>query len=249
MDDTSQTPKNAVQSDANTPTGAMLWRRLCRCFTDALAILCSRPAVMVLWLVAAAAAAMVAHAFDASGIAWVRAEIPPHVTGLAKDISHWGELHLGPLILVAIVWIAGWLMGRSSLVAAAAAAVLGACVGGLLVQLPKWVFGRPRPSAQMVDAFLWFQGASRFHSFPSGHAMHCFAIVGAVSALSPRLGTVLAVPAAVVAAARFLALAHYPSDIAAGSVLGLGVGLLFGHAVRRQFIAEGHGSAKSSKLI
>jgi hypothetical protein len=32
-------------------------------------------------------------------------------------------------------------------------------------------------------------------------------------------------------------------------VLGLGVGLLFGHAVRRQFIAEGHGSAKSSKLI
>jgi len=62
-------------------------------------------------------------------------------------------------------------------------------------------------------------------SFPSGHTLNAFA-VGSVIALSfPALGPVALAVAASVAASRVVLGLHFVSDVVAGAVLGLGIGI------------------------
>lgn len=70
-------------------------------------------------------------------------------------------------------------------------------------------------------------------SFPSGHTLHAFMAAVVVSSLFPALA-VLYVPAALLVAVSRVALGvHYPSDVAAGGVLGslLAALVLLVHAV------------------
>ncbi|MGK5641717.1 phosphatase PAP2 family protein [Streptomyces sp. URMC 126] len=57
-------------------------------------------------------------------------------------------------------------------------------------------------------------------SFPSGHTAAAVAFCAAVGRAWPCAGALCAVPTALVAAERVHSGAHYPSDVAAGAVLG-----------------------------
>lgn len=66
------------------------------------------------------------------------------------------------------------------------------------------------------------------HSFPSGHAARAFLIAVLASGLGPAwLGGVLWIWAPLVALARVAMGVHYASDIVAGMVLGVIVGLIW----------------------
>lgn len=102
------------------------------------------------------------------------------------------------------------------------AAVLAALAVGLVLTLVfQYVVLRPRPEGVRLLA-----PPPNFPSFPSGHAMAGFA-TATVLALSARRGRV-AVPvfvgAALVAASRVYLGHHFPSDVLAGAVLGVGAG-------------------------
>jgi len=56
--------------------------------------------------------------------------------------------------------------------------------------------------------------------FPSGEAATAFALAWIVAQFLPRWRAALLVIAALTASARLINGAHYPSDIAAGAVLG-----------------------------
>jgi undecaprenyl-diphosphatase len=58
-------------------------------------------------------------------------------------------------------------------------------------------------------------------SFPSGHTAAAVAFTAAVAPSWPLAAAVCAVPAAVVGVERVQSGAHYPSDVAAGAVIGL----------------------------
>ncbi len=60
-------------------------------------------------------------------------------------------------------------------------------------------------------------------SFPSGHAATAFAAAGVVAALHPRLRVVALGLAVLVALSRVYLGVHYPSDVLAGALLGLGI--------------------------
>ncbi len=63
-----------------------------------------------------------------------------------------------------------------------------------------------------------------FDSFPSGHAVHVGAIAAAASRWArPGLRPVIWSGAAALAFSRVLLLAHYPTDVAAGRALGVGL--------------------------
>ncbi len=65
------------------------------------------------------------------------------------------------------------------------------------------------------------------HSFPSGHAARAFLIAAIASALAPPwLGAVLWIWAPLVALARVAMGVHYVSDVVAGAILGIIVGLI-----------------------
>jgi membrane-associated phospholipid phosphatase len=87
----------------------------------------------------------------------------------------------------------------------------------------KWIAGRGRPfvgGKANAFNFVPFNGTEAYASLPSSHAITAFALAFAVAALWPRARAVMIVYAIVIAATRLLLLAHHPSDVTAGALIG-----------------------------
>ncbi|QPF81726.1 phosphatase PAP2 family protein [Bradyrhizobium genosp. L] len=141
---------------------------------------------------------------------------------------------------VHVLWTLGVLLIAVALVAPALHGVRRAALLGLgtrlqylflsvalsvaLGEVIKWIVGRGRPFVGgKANAFNFqhFAGTEAYASFPSGHAITAFALAFAVSAVWPRARAVMLVYALVIAATRLLLLAHHPSDVVAGAVVGV----------------------------
>lgn len=109
-------------------------------------------------------------------------------------------------------------------------------------EIIKWIVGRGRPFVG-GDAnpfnFAHFAGTEAYASFPSGHAVTSFALAFAVSVLWPQARFAMAVYAVLIAVSRLVLLAHHPSDVVAGALVGV-VGAMF---VRYWFAARRLGFA------
>lgn len=138
--------------------------------------------------------------------------------------------HLGDLALV-------WLVAGAVLVAqprhrrygiAVLVAVLATAALGMLVLKP--LFGRARPFVAYEFTGLLIPPPSG-DSFPSNHSMVSFAAAAALCCLPGKSTGVKALKAGAVVLAALIALSrlylyvHYPSDILAGAVIGIAVGL------------------------
>jgi membrane-associated phospholipid phosphatase len=94
----------------------------------------------------------------------------------------------------------------------------------LVGEVLKFVIGRGRPFVGgKADAFHFvpFSGGGAYASLPSGHAITAFALAFAVAALWPQTRIVMAVYAALIAMTRLVLLAHHPSDVVAGALVGV----------------------------
>lgn len=93
-----------------------------------------------------------------------------------------------------------------------------------LVHLIKLVVGRARPElfaeygAYSLTPFAY---DDLYSSFPSGHSAAVGAFFGAFSMLAPRLRPLFLMGALTIGVSRVIVGAHYPSDVAAGLLLGL----------------------------
>lgn len=93
-----------------------------------------------------------------------------------------------------------------------------------LVHFFKLIIGRARPElftdlgAYSLSPFAY---DNLYASFPSGHSAAAGAFFGAFSMLAPRLRPLFLVGALAIGASRVIVGAHYPSDVAAGLLLGL----------------------------
>lgn len=115
-------------------------------------------------------------------------------------------------------------------------------VSALAGEVIKWTVGRGRPfvgGEGNVFNFRHFGGTEAFASFPSGHAVTGFALAFAVSALWPQARFVMIVYAIAIALSRLVLLAHHPSDVVAGAL----VGVISAMAVRYWFAARRLGFA------
>jgi membrane-associated phospholipid phosphatase len=88
----------------------------------------------------------------------------------------------------------------------------------------KYVVGRGRPfvggKANPFN-FAPFTGTEAYFSFPSAHSVTAFALALAVAAIWPRWRIPVFVYAVAIALSRLVMLAHHPSDVVGGAVLGL----------------------------
>jgi membrane-associated phospholipid phosphatase len=118
-------------------------------------------------------------------------------------------------------------------------AVLTPLLAGELI---KWLVGRGRPfvggHANPFN-FAPFAGTEAYASFPSAHVITAAALAFAVSAVWPRARGAMIVYALLIAATRLVLLAHHPSDVVAGALIGV-VGAM---AVRYWFAARRLGFA------
>jgi undecaprenyl-diphosphatase len=109
-------------------------------------------------------------------------------------------------------------------------------------ELIKWMVGRGRPfvgGEANVFNFAHFAGTEAYASFPSGHATTAAALAFAVAALWPQARVAMIVYVVLIALSRLVLLAHHPSDVVAGALLGV-VGAM---AVRYWFAARRLGFA------
>jgi undecaprenyl-diphosphatase len=95
-------------------------------------------------------------------------------------------------------------------------------VGLVCLLLYRWIkakTGRPRPYMRHAEII---QGAAALdqYSFPSGHTLHAVSFSILVVARFPELAWVLAPLSALIALSRIVLGLHYPSDVAAGALLG-----------------------------
>lgn len=98
--------------------------------------------------------------------------------------------------------------------------VASAANGTLKALLPF----RPRP--QQLPAFLSWAPEYAGSSLPSGHSAAAAAFATGVTLVSPALGAAVIPVAAGVAYSRIHIGAHWPSDVAVGTAVGIGSALL-----------------------
>ncbi|MFF9622769.1 phosphatase PAP2 family protein [Streptomyces griseosporeus] len=110
----------------------------------------------------------------------------------------------------------GWRGRRAAAAGLAALVVAQLASNGVCKQLAD----RPRPPAEWIPHDE-VEDRPDSSSFPSGHTAAAVAFTAAVAPSWPVAGAVCAVPAAAVGVQRVQSGAHYPSDVAAGAVIGL----------------------------
>jgi undecaprenyl-diphosphatase len=114
--------------------------------------------------------------------------------------------------------------------------------GNLVSEVLKYAIGRGRPfvgGKANAFNFMPFAGTEAYSSLPSSHAVTAFALAFAVGAIWPRARLIMFAYALLIAATRLVLLAHHPSDVVAGAV----VGILASVAVRYWFAARRLGFA------
>jgi membrane-associated phospholipid phosphatase len=117
-------------------------------------------------------------------------------------------------------------------------------------EIIKWLVGRGRPFVGgKANAFNFapFTGTEAYASFPSGHAVTASALAFAVAALWPRARPAMLIYATLIAGSRLVLLAHHPSDVIAGAVIGV-IGAM---SVRYWFAARRLGFAirRDGKIV
>ena len=88
----------------------------------------------------------------------------------------------------------------------------------------KHSIGRPRPFVACPDIRACGRALDKF-SFPSGHTLHAVAFAVVFSWHFPLMGAALAPLVLLIALSRVALGLHYPSDVAAGALIGASVGL------------------------
>jgi undecaprenyl-diphosphatase len=134
-------------------------------------------------------------------------------------IGTWGAVWLAIALVLAVSW------RRPSVFVAV---VVADAAAELLADLGKLIVHRHRPFEHQLGP------QSSTHSFPSGHSATSFACATVLAAYAPRWRVPLFVLAALIALSRIYNGMHYPTDVLAGSVLGLLVGATILRLARRQ---------------
>jgi membrane-associated phospholipid phosphatase len=211
-----------------------------------------RSARHVVQLTAVLGAAIIAlmYLFDATEIGWMPAYRTPSLWPI-RILTDFGKSAYVLWVLAGLLFVVAFtspalrgharslLLGLGTRLQFVFFAVL---VPALIGEVLKWVVGRGRPfvgGEGNVFNFRHFGGTEAFASFPSGHANTAFALAFAVSALWPQARPVMIAYAIAIALSRLVLLAHHPSDVVAGALVGV-IGAM---AVRYWFAARRLGFA------
>ena len=99
-------------------------------------------------------------------------------------------------------------------------------IGSLLIGnlLLKNLVARPRPCWLRPEVVLLIPSPQDF-SFPSGHTLSCFIAATVLLRYDKRLGIPALAIAVAVAFSRLYLYVHFPTDVLAGILLGIAVGL------------------------
>jgi undecaprenyl-diphosphatase len=143
------------------------------------------------------------------------------IVGLRVGWLDWFFIGLSRIGTLGLVWVAIALVlaviwRRPSVFLTV---VVADAIADLLAELGKTSFDRHRPFETQLGP------RTSTHSFPSGHSATAFACATVLASLAPRCRVPFFALAALIALSRIYNGVHYPTDVLAGSALGVLVGL------------------------
>jgi len=139
---------------------------------------------------------------------------------IITDVNSW---YIAYIILAGIAVTKGGTRGR---IAVAGIIILIIFTDQTGYKLLKEIFQRIRPCNVLPDVITPIDCRGSF-SFPSNHALNNFAAATFLWRLFPKFKWVFFFTAFLVALSRVYLGLHYPSDIAAGAIIGAAFGYLF----------------------
>jgi membrane-associated phospholipid phosphatase len=156
-------------------------------------------------------------------------EPAPELTGLTTA-ARGGLLWMGMAAVLAARGGRFRRAARDGVVAVAMASASSHLIG--------WGLPRRRPAADHLPAYRALVHKPTSSSFPSSHAATAAAFTTAIARESPAAGLVVAPLAVAVAHSRLRTRAHWPSDVVAGAVWGITVGVSTRHLLRLPATAD-----------
>ena len=185
--------------------------------------------------------------FDTAASVWARG-LPHWFSAAFEEITNLGLsgwfLFPSGFVLLALAAVMSASLTRMTQGVLAALAVrfgflfLAVGVPGLFVAIVKRLIGRARPYVDNPDdpfTYMPFVWRPEFASMPSGHATTAASAAIAIGAMWPQSRAAMWLYAVVIMLSRVVVLAHHPSDVIAGALVGA-VGALW---MRRHFAARG----------
>lgn len=115
------------------------------------------------------------------------------------------------------IYVIGWIVRLQFVLFAVLVPVMAG-------EVLKWMIGRGRPFVGgPADPFNFhpFGGTEAYASLPSSHSITAAALALAIAAIWPRLSLVTGAYAVLIMITRLVLLAHHPSDVVAGALIGL----------------------------
>lgn len=137
----------------------------------------------------------------------------PKITALGNSGTLW--ILLGVMLLL-------WKNHRKEGVLLLAGLGVGALVGNVIL---KNLVERQRP-CWLDETVAMLIAVPKDYSFPSGHTMASFVAAVILFHLHKKVGIVALGLAVLIALSRLYLFVHFPTDVLAGAVLGIGIGLL-----------------------
>jgi membrane-associated phospholipid phosphatase len=185
--------------------------------------------------------------FDAAAINWARG-LPPWFDDLFEQItdfglSGWFLFPFGFALLFLAAITSRTLTQRTRAVLASLTVRFGflflaIAIPGLFVTLVKGLIGRARPYVGGHDdpfAYMPLVWQPEYASMPSGHSVTAASVAIAIGAIWPRARGVLWIYALIIMFSRVVVIAHHPSDVIAGAL----VGAVGAEMTRRWFACRG----------
>jgi len=158
-------------------------------------------------------------ALDARVSARMRvAESPGLLRSIAVFFAHSGDSWFCIAVLALLWWLGTpfWRWRATSL-------IIAIIITAVIVLTLKFVIRRQRPEGEWGDIYR----TTDPHSFPSGHASRAFMLAAMAIGLGPAwFGIALAIWAPLVSIARVAMGVHYLSDVTAGLLIGVFMGII-----------------------
>jgi len=133
--------------------------------------------------------------------------------------------HLGGAFCTISACLSLLLFGSGSVRTAGIASAIALLVSHLQVMLIKKLYPRKRPYLTLKETQV-LQNPLKDHSFPSGHTTAAFSVITPLMIFFPILALLLIPVGISVGLSRIYLGLHYPSDVLAGTALGVSVGTL-----------------------
>jgi undecaprenyl-diphosphatase len=135
-----------------------------------------------------------------------------------RTVTHFGGADVTISVTALLLLLS---FGDTRLVAVASALALSA--SHIPVHLAKRFFPRKRPYLS-IENTKFPENPLQDHSFPSGHTTAIFSVITPFVLYMPDLGFTLIPTALCVGVSRIYLCLHYPTDVIAGTVLGVTTG-------------------------